>query len=850
MDSEGDSLTKLSALQALGSYEPRDWGSRCDACPFGQERKFVPAAPPSSGKVKLVVVGEGPGRMEVIRGEPFVGSSGQLLNDVFRKAEMPFWRRETWITNASLCSSPGATDQEKDEAAACCAPRLMKELESLPKEAPIIALGKPAARSLLGVNGIMKVRGFVWRVRELSDATLRGARRAAEKVKLDGLKRWEREEAKREKALLELKAELLEGRAKLAGRVVLPSIHPAFVLRTETWRPVLEIDIDRAARWLRGEVKLLDQEVKYRVLKTRAEVEKFLPRLGREISHDIETDSKDPLEAVIRCVGVSDGKNTFVIYPWRKSYAPLLTRCFKKRVVIGHNSYAYDNIALKREGVEYGEVEDTLVAHHSFASHFPQGLAFVASCFCDASPWKITFKQGAEGAEKGIPPSKLPPEDLVRYNAADVVLTLRAWKEMQADLADEMKVYLHDKALAEMCQGMQIAGIQVDLEKREWLIGALKRRSGRLLRKMRSLVGKKSFNPYAAADLRYALFEKFKAPVLTLTGKTQVPSTSADVLQSLAQSRTRYGKLSRLVLKYRGARGTLKRNILGVFVGRDGRVHATWKSFGTPTGRLSCKMQQLPRIANKKKPALEDRIRELYVCREGYIIVYFDIKQAEMKFAAFLAEDENFIKVAMSKDVHAANAKLIWPEAAERIEEGKADDLRSIAKSAGFAVNYGSSESTLFQYFQKQNLKVPVTLRAVRQLLSVLHREFKTHFRHVDRNIKEVERLGYMRTPLLGRIRWFGWHPKPAEIMNTPVQAGVADHINERMLEMAKKMPKDCTLIFQGHDSAGYECKLGKAQESMKELIIQTMARPVRLGNGREFVLAIDMKEGFRLSEV
>lgn len=840
------------------AYDPADHGSACHLCPFGgAERKFVPAKPPSSGKVRLIVVGEGPGRIEKLRGEPFVGQSGSLLDDTFRKAGLPLWRRETFLTNAALCSGDGATDQEKDEAAACCAPRLMKELEALPASAPIVALGKPAARSLLGINGIMKVRGFVWRLRELSDATLRGARRAVEKIDITSGKKWERDAAKKEKALLSLKAELLEGRARLAGRVVMPSIHPAFVLRMATWRPVLEIDLDRVVRWLKtpGGLSLLDQNVKFEVLKNEKEVRRGLSSLGEEISHDIETDSKDPLEAKIRCVGVSDGEKTFVIYPWRRGYAKILSRCFKKRQVVGHNSKAYDEVALKaREKVDYAEkTHDTLVAHHSFASHFPQGLAFVASTFVDVGPWKITFKQGADGAEKGLPPSKLPVRDLVLYNAIDCIATLKAWKAMQRDLDAERKTYDHDIELASMCQEMQIAGIGVDKAHREYLSNALRKRSARLLRRMRELVGKKSFSPYGAKDLRWALFEKFKAPVLGWTKKTQIPSTAVTSLQSLAQAKTRAGLLARLVLKYRGARGTRQRNIEGVFVSGDGRVHASWKSFGTMNGRLSCKMQQLPRAANPKKPILEDRIREFYVPRKGHIFVYFDLSQAEMRLAAYLSGDENFIKVCSERDVHSGNALLIFPMAKKEILEdpkGKGKDFRDIAKETGFAVNYYAGEETLFKRLQGKKLKTPVSYKVVRHMLSIVHRQFKGHFKYIDRNYEEVKKRGYMRTPLLGRIRWLGWNPPITEVANTPVQSGVADIMNERMLAMRREgLPKGCRLVGQFHDAALYECKIGKSAEAMKKMIRRYYDAPVVVG-GRSFVMPIDMKEGLRLSEV
>jgi uracil-DNA glycosylase family 4 len=840
------------------SYEPRDHGARCDLCPLGgKDRKFVPPQPPSS-KLRLIVVGEGPGRRELLEGRPFIGQSGLLLDDSMSKAGWRTWRCESWISNAALCA--GTTDGEKDDAAACCAPRLLKELAALPKEIPILTLGKPAARAILGVNTVQKARGFVWTVREITDAQVRGAERTAEKAlaSFKGARKDRKGEMRLEADVAALKAAAVKGRSLLKGRTVLPTVHPAFILRSKILRPVFDVDIDRVARWVRKPFPLLDDIQKgrdYEVVSKPGEVKRALASLGEEISFDIETNDKDPIIAKIRCLGVSDGARTFVIFPWKKKvHAPIVSRAFRTRIAVGHNIKAYDEIAMKRDGVKFlGKTEDSLVAHHAYASHMPQSLAHVASMYIDAGPWKVTAKQGTAGTEKGLmSPDKLPPDDLCRYNACDCIIQIATWRGMQADLRSEEAVYRHDMELADLCQGMQIAGIAVDRELKAWLSRALGRRAARLLRRIRALTGKKSFNPYATADIRQALFDRFRAPVLVTTEKTGIPSTSALVLQQLAQERTRAGKLSRLILKFRGARGTRSRNVEGVYVHKDGRVHPPWKSFGTNNGRFSSWIQQLPKAANPKRPALEDRIREFYVAKRGHIFLYFDLSQAEMRMASYLSGDENFIRVCSEKDVHTQNALLIFPDARDLIineKDGAGKDFRDIAKQVGFAVNYGAGAETLLARLNSVKLRNPVSLKIVNQLLATLHKEFKHHFRYIDRNFQEVEKTGFMRSPLVGRIRWFGWTPGVPEIANTPVQQGVADLMNLRLLEIRKRLPPRATLIFQGHDSALFECRIGEATSKTKALVKEVMGRPVELKNGRSFIMPIDFKEGTRMSE-
>lgn len=833
------------------SFDALAEGARCDVCPLAKNGRppvgMVPPQPPESGKLRLIIVGEGPGRREEHLLKPFVGQSGQLLDKLFDEAGGRDVREDSFITNSSLCR--GDSDQEKDEAAACCAPRLYRELAALDPKIPILTLGKPAARSVLGIATVMKARGFIWTSREISPGAIKNAWRALEK-----------EKDREKKVVLKLRAQALEGRALISGRTVLPSIHPAFVLRAETWRPVLAVDLDRCVRLLRngGSLPLADQAGKYVVVSAVADVKRHLSKLRSVIAFDIETDGIDPIEAKIRCVGMSDGKHTVVIGPWVKSkHSKLVTECFKTRKVVGHNSFNFDEIAMKRDGVKFPkDHHDTLLAHHVFASHLPQGLSQVVSFYLDSSPWKITFKGtgGAKGNEKGISPDKLPTSELYRYNAADCRLSIGIWHAMQADLKPEQSVYDHDRRNGELCQKIRIAGIAIDLERRDYLANALRRRARRLLRRMRLLTKKKSFNPYRVADLRYALFTQFEAPRLQVT-KTGLPSTNVTALQHLAAQQTRYGRLSRLILKYRGAQGTLRRNIEGVFISKDGRVHADWKAFGTMNGRWSCKLQQIPRAANPKKPILEDRIRELYVPRKGYIFVYFDLSQAEMRLAAQLSGDENFIKVCEGSDVHSGNALLIFPEAAEFIKndpKGLGKDFRDIAKETGFAVNYLAGAETLFLRLQGKKLKKPVTKRTVDHMLAMIHRRFAGHFKYIEANIEMVKQQGYMRSPFIGRIRWFGWQaPTPAEIANGPVQQGVADIVNERLQEIDQAMPRDCQLVGQFHDAGLFECKIGKAAEQMEALIRQTFDEPVTLpGNGRSFILPIDLKTGMRLSEV
>ncbi|HZQ88265.1 MAG TPA: uracil-DNA glycosylase, partial [Acidimicrobiales bacterium] len=66
----------------------------------------------------LMFVGEGPGREEDLKGEPFVGRSGQLLDKLVLE-EMGLTRDAFYIGNVVCCRPPGNRDPNADEIEAC-----------------------------------------------------------------------------------------------------------------------------------------------------------------------------------------------------------------------------------------------------------------------------------------------------------------------------------------------------------------------------------------------------------------------------------------------------------------------------------------------------------------------------------------------------------------------------------------------------------------------------------------------------------------------------------------------------------------------------------------------------------
>lgn len=305
-------------------YDARDAGARCDICPLAKETIVPPQ--PAREKLKLVIVGEGPGRVEEKMGAPFMGLSGKFLDERLRRdAKVP--RANAHLTNAALCR--GESDDDNERAAECCAPRLLNEIALLDPVAPIVALGKAATRSLLGVRNILVARGFIWTAPEIDERAVK----AGFKHKVDGI----------------LRGETLRGRQQIASRIILPSIHPAFVLRADTWKPISELDFRRAGKVVRGEITApFEDECTYSV--GGPEV---LYRLGGDVSCDIETDGIKALECGILSMGLADKYGCVVeIWPWSDDYAAEVGRVLgAKEAVVFHNGQNFDLLVLESHGV-------------------------------------------------------------------------------------------------------------------------------------------------------------------------------------------------------------------------------------------------------------------------------------------------------------------------------------------------------------------------------------------------------------------------------------------------------------------------------------------------------------------
>jgi uracil-DNA glycosylase len=112
-------------------------------------------------QAKLLVVGEAPGPEENIKGKPFVGRAGQLLDKILQAAEFDP-EKDVYITNSVFRLPPGedgkAFRKPNDEEIKYYRPYVLEIIRFI-NPAIMLLTGNVACQSILGKTGITSLRG-------------------------------------------------------------------------------------------------------------------------------------------------------------------------------------------------------------------------------------------------------------------------------------------------------------------------------------------------------------------------------------------------------------------------------------------------------------------------------------------------------------------------------------------------------------------------------------------------------------------------------------------------------------------------------------------------------------------
>jgi uracil-DNA glycosylase family 4 len=150
-------------IDTMGWPELREAVAGCTACKLCSGRKQTVFGV-GNERAHWMIVGEAPGEQEDQQGEPFVGKSGQLLDNMLRalgltRGEAPA-EQQVYIANTVKCRPPGNRNPEPAELAQC-EPFLIRQI-ALVQPRIILAMGRFAVQSLLrSTEPIGRLRGRV-----------------------------------------------------------------------------------------------------------------------------------------------------------------------------------------------------------------------------------------------------------------------------------------------------------------------------------------------------------------------------------------------------------------------------------------------------------------------------------------------------------------------------------------------------------------------------------------------------------------------------------------------------------------------------------------------------------------
>ena len=159
---------RASRIATLDWSALREEAVQCRACGLCESRKQVVFGT-GHPNARWMIVGEAPGEQEDLQGEPFVGASGQLLDNMLRALGLtraadgdgPDSQR-VYIANTLKCRPPRNRNPEPAEMLQC-EPFLMRQIELI-RPRLILAMGRFAVQALLrSSEPVGKLRGKVHR---------------------------------------------------------------------------------------------------------------------------------------------------------------------------------------------------------------------------------------------------------------------------------------------------------------------------------------------------------------------------------------------------------------------------------------------------------------------------------------------------------------------------------------------------------------------------------------------------------------------------------------------------------------------------------------------------------------
>ena len=616
----------------------------------------------------VMLVGEAPGVNEVKQGVPFIGESGKELDRMLHEAGL--LRSDCFITNVCRVRPPrNKIDNfylKKTAQSRIPGPEISQGIEDLKQEIRsvkpkvIVAFGDTSLWALTGESGIGKWRG-------------------SQLTYTDGD----------------------------FSCTLIPTYHPAAVLRMWSWRFATVIDLKRAHRELVNPVPKPQWDFTIRPSVSQAmELLDSIP--GGLVACDLETRGGH-----IACIGFGislteafcipfmclERPDGYFSYEEEKLLVGKLREVFQRddiQWVFQNGLYDVQYIA-RYWGVVPKVYLDTMLAHHVCFAGLPKGLDFLSSIYCEYHRyWKDDGKTWDKNTGE---------EQLWTYNCEDCVKTYECAIEI---LRNVNKLGLVEQVEFQMKQFhavflMMLRGVNCDLTHKAELVGELTEARGERDTWIETALGR-PLAKFINSPKQVATFFYDECGIKPIKNrKTGRPTTDDAALEKIKRVKPILRPFIRRLQEARSI-GVFLSTFAGMPLDRDGRIRCSYNVAGTETFRYSSSenafgsgtnLQNVP-AGDEDDPDdgahLLPNVRKIFTPDHGYEFWDADLDRADAQVVAAEANDDILRQMFREgADIHLENAKVIFGN--ERLTKDSKE--RKLAKAGVHATNYGSSARTL-----------------------------------------------------------------------------------------------------------------------------------------------------------
>lgn len=742
-------------------HGPEGKPDSCKTCPLYTSLEG-PVWGSGPSDAKIMFVGEAPGEDEGAALRPFIGGSGRVLNAVCNHAQLD--RREVYVTNIVKCrpTAKGAggrivNRQPTETEILNCGKFLLQELEAVNPNV-VVPLGNVPLHTLSNTKkGILTMRS----------------------VPLEGPKR--RGGAVRE---------------NIETFKLVPTIHPAGVMRQQHLWPAVVFDLARAR--VESASPAISRRVWRRVIHAYLpDVKEALrrrihtPRLHghRWYAHDLETTGLDPRQSAVRCIGIAAEADEVLCFDWTPDVQQFVNELHSdpSLLTVGQNSEGFDIPYQEAKGLTFnGPSFDTMIGWHLLNSALPKDLAFIGASVTDEPYWKddTMYKAGEDALQVGC--------------CKDVHATARAFEDQLQELEQlgQLDLYFkHLMPLQPVLRKMTKRGMRKDIRRAAGWSLVLNRKADELEVRLRKGLGDATFNVDSPKQLMDLLYTRMGLPVQYKEDRTHGlrPTVDADALEDLALIVN-----NPILLLVRDIRTLRKWDSTFINCPHDDKnyVHGHFSSAKAANGRLSCTDPNMQNFPNE--------VREIMVPDdEDSIFISRDWNQIEWRIAMALSGDKNGLDaLASGRDAHKDAYARAYGRPYESVTKGERFD----AKTFNYGLLYGRGVES-FVHGKSGGRGGASRSKAAtaipRERAQDYIDRFLSTFSGYDKFRKTIEQRvktdHYVDSPWGRRRYWYTTQQMP-EAYNHPISSSAASMMYEALVELEAQLPTGVTLRLTVHD--------------------------------------------------